>query len=90
MLHLSVRRLAASDAVCAWLQVPDFAHVTNQDDPVPNVPPQFLEFQHPPGELHIEAVDDKTGDAQVVACPGQENDVSFASEMAVVRQVTGN
>ncbi|TFK89080.1 alpha/beta-hydrolase [Polyporus arcularius HHB13444] len=54
--------------------VPDFAHVTNQDDPVPNVPPQFLDFQHPPGELHVEAVDDKTGDAQVVACPGQEND----------------
>ncbi|KAI0705109.1 alpha/beta-hydrolase [Cerioporus squamosus] len=54
--------------------VPDFAHVTNQNDPVPNVPPHFLDFQHPPGELHIESVDDKTGDAQIVACPGQEND----------------
>ena len=53
--------------------------MTNQNDPVPNVPPHFLDFQHPPGELHIDSVDDSTGDAQIVTCPGQENEVSAAT-----------
>ena len=61
-------------AACA--QVPDFAHVTNQDDPVPNVPPHFLDFEHPAGELHITKVNNSTGSATMVACPGSENDVS--------------
>ena len=60
---------------CA-LQVPTFVHVTNQDDVVPNVPPHFLDFQHPSGELHIQSVDDASGQATMVACPGQENQVS--------------
>ncbi|KAI1795739.1 alpha/beta-hydrolase [Ganoderma leucocontextum] len=54
--------------------VPDFAHVTNQDDPVPNVPPHFLDFEHPKGELHITKVNNSTGTAAMVACPGSEND----------------
>ncbi|KAI0941021.1 hypothetical protein AcV7_003241 [Taiwanofungus camphoratus] len=53
---------------------PDFTHVTNQDDPVPRVPPQFLSYQHPSGEAHITAVDSSTGDATMVQCPGQENE----------------
>ncbi|OBZ74011.1 putative feruloyl esterase A [Grifola frondosa] len=53
--------------------LPNFTHVTNQDDPVPNVPPQFLSFQHPQGEAHITAVDSSSGDATMVDCPGQEN-----------------
>ncbi|KAI0334990.1 alpha/beta-hydrolase [Cubamyces sp. BRFM 1775] len=53
--------------------IPDFVHVTNQKDPVPTVPPHALSFEQPQGEIHITAVDDSTGDATMVACPGQEN-----------------
>ncbi|OSD07114.1 alpha/beta-hydrolase [Trametes coccinea BRFM310] len=56
--------------------IPDFAHVTNQKDPVPTVPPHALEFEHPQGEIHITSVDAKTGNATMVACPGQENQLS--------------
>ena len=58
------------------MQIPDFSHITNQNDPVPNVPPHILDFEHPEGELHITNVDDSTGDATMVACPGSENTVS--------------
>lgn len=52
--------------------VPQFSHVTNQKDPVPDVPPRHLSFQHPQGEIHITAVE--SGEtATMVACPGQEN-----------------
>ena len=60
-------------------QIPDFTHVTNQNDPVPNVPPHALSFQHPSGELHIKTVSDSTGNATMLDCPGQENDVSAAT-----------
>nr|VWO96219.1 Acetylornithine/succinyldiaminopimelate aminotransferase (ACOAT) (DapATase) (Succinyldiaminopimelate transferase) (EC (EC [Ganoderma boninense] len=53
--------------------IPDFAHVTNQNDPVPTVPPHFLDFEHPEGELHITQVNNSTGAATMVACPGSEN-----------------
>jgi len=43
-------------------------HVSNKNDPVPTVPPRFLDFQHPSGEAHINS------DDSVVSCPGQEND----------------
>ena len=43
---------------------------------MPNVPPHFLDFKHPAGELHITKVDNSTGSATMVACPGSENDVS--------------
>ncbi|KAI0355721.1 alpha/beta-hydrolase [Trametes cingulata] len=52
---------------------PEFIHVTNQDDIVPTVPPHALNFEHPSGEIHITAVNNGTGDATMVACPGQEN-----------------
>ncbi|GJE84676.1 lipase family protein [Phanerochaete sordida] len=53
--------------------LPSFSHVTNQHDPVPDVPPRFLSFQHPAGELHITAVDAAGATATMVECPGQEN-----------------
>jgi hypothetical protein len=43
--------------------------MTNQNDPVPTVPPRFLGFQHPSGEIHV--VDDTQ--QNFVACPGQDN-----------------
>ncbi|KAJ7887693.1 alpha/beta-hydrolase [Mycena leptocephala] len=43
--------------------------VSNQNDPVPTVPPKFLGFQHSSGEIHI--VDDSQ--TNLVACPGQDN-----------------
>lgn len=57
-------------------QFPTFTHVTNQKDPVPSVPPRFLSYQHASGEVHITSVD-SAGDGTLVACPGQENDVSL-------------
>jgi len=51
---------------------PTFSHVTNQNDPVPTIPPQFLSYQHPSGEVHITSVD-SNGAASLIACPGQEN-----------------
>jgi len=42
-------------------------HVTNKNDPVPQVPPKFLSFQHPAGEVHIDQ------NNVTSACPGQEN-----------------
>ncbi|KAM5540298.1 hypothetical protein V8D89_006117 [Ganoderma adspersum] len=63
--------------------VPDFAHVTNQDDPVPNVPPHFLDFEHPAGELHITKVNNSTGSATMVACPGSENEKCAAGNSAL-------
>lgn len=55
-------------------QFPTFTHVTNQKDPVPDVPPRFLSYQHPQGEVHITSVS-SSGAATLVACPGQENKV---------------
>jgi len=43
--------------------------MTNQNDPVPTVPPRFLGFAHSSGEIHI--VDDTQ--KNFVACPGQDN-----------------
>lgn len=51
---------------------PTFTHVTNQEDPVPIVPPQVLNFQQPSGEAHITAVD-SSGNSAIEQCPGQEN-----------------
>ena len=50
-----------------------FTHVTNQDDPVPRVPPTFLHFQHPSNEIHITAVDPSGNTATAQFCPGQAN-----------------
>ncbi|KAI0071575.1 alpha/beta-hydrolase [Panus rudis PR-1116 ss-1] len=53
---------------------PTFSRITNQDDPVPIVPPRFLGYQHPSGEIHITSVDKDSGKATLVACSGQENE----------------
>jgi len=44
--------------------------MSNQNDPVPTVPPRFLGFQHSSGEIHI--VDDSQ--KNFIACPGQDNE----------------
>jgi len=45
-------------------------YMTNQNDPVPIVPPRTLGFQHPSGEVHV--VDDTQ--QNFVDCPGQDNE----------------
>ncbi|KAI0821680.1 Alpha/Beta hydrolase protein [Trametes gibbosa] len=67
--------------------IPDFIHVTNQNDPVPTVPPHDLDFEHPQGEIHITSVDGTTGDATMESCPGQENQVSVVAYGGVERKV---
>ncbi|KAI0356282.1 alpha/beta-hydrolase [Trametes cingulata] len=68
----------------AWADLVDsmlgssFVHVTNQNDPVPRVPPQALEFQHPSNEIHITAVDASGKIATAARCPGQENSLCSA------------
>ncbi|KAF8576843.1 alpha/beta-hydrolase [Ramaria rubella] len=46
---------------------PGLVHIHNKNDPVGTVPPRFLDYQHPSGEVHIQA------DNSSVNCPGQEN-----------------
>ncbi|KAG6829474.1 hypothetical protein H0H87_011346, partial [Tephrocybe sp. NHM501043] len=64
----------------AWADLVDatladtMTHITNQNDPVPNLPPQFLKYQHPGGEVHIRAVDANGEATDVVSCTGQENE----------------
>lgn len=43
-------------------------HVVNDKDIVPTVPPRFIGFRHPSGEIFIK------DDGSAVACPGQENE----------------
>ncbi|KAF8183240.1 alpha/beta-hydrolase [Mycena galopus ATCC 62051] len=45
-------------------------YMSNQNDPVPTVPPKFTGFQHSSGEVHI--VD--ASQTNFVACPGQDNE----------------
>ncbi|KAF9264031.1 alpha/beta-hydrolase [Marasmius fiardii PR-910] len=51
-----------------------FNRFTNQNDPVPRVPPQLLGYHHTSGEIFIKAVDDNGQATDVVQCPGQENE----------------
>ncbi|PMD22514.1 lipase [Hyaloscypha hepaticicola] len=48
-------------------------HINNKEDPVPVLPPEFLAYVHPSGEIHIE--DSNAWDA----CPGQDNDSDLCS-----------
>ena len=60
---------------CSCVQLgSSFTFVTNQNDPVPLVPPQFINFQHPSNEIHISAVDASGETATAAECPGQENE----------------
>ncbi|KZO92898.1 alpha/beta-hydrolase, partial [Calocera viscosa TUFC12733] len=47
---------------------PALIHMSNKFDPMPDLPPQLLGWQHPEGELYIEP-----GSDDVVNCPGEEN-----------------
>jgi len=42
-------------------------HINNREDPVPVIPPQFVGFVHPSGEVHIQ------DSGEWLACPGQDN-----------------
>ncbi|KAI0633275.1 alpha/beta-hydrolase [Trametes polyzona] len=80
----------------AWADLVDstlgdsFTHVTNQDDPVPRVPPQFLQFQHPSNEVHITAVDSSGKIATAQLCPGQENSNCAAGNSILDASVTNH
>jgi len=47
--------------------VPGLVHIHNKNDPVGTVPPRALDYQHPSGEIHIQANNSSLN------CPGQEN-----------------
>ncbi|KDQ61932.1 hypothetical protein JAAARDRAFT_31427 [Jaapia argillacea MUCL 33604] len=49
-----------------------FTHVTNQNDPVPTVPPELFGYVHPSQEVHIVSAN-AVGATTTVACPGREN-----------------
>ncbi|KAG7094501.1 hypothetical protein E1B28_005330, partial [Marasmius oreades] len=63
---------AFADFVDSTLGTSDstYARITNQDDPVPRVPPQAIGYQHASGEIHI---GDEKGD-KIFQCPGQDNE----------------
>ncbi|KAG7093260.1 hypothetical protein E1B28_006943 [Marasmius oreades] len=51
-----------------------FTRITNQNDPVPRVPPQLIGYHHASGEVFIKSVDSNGQATDVVQCPGQENE----------------
>ncbi|KAJ7506113.1 alpha/beta-hydrolase [Mycena galericulata] len=55
----------------AWADFQDsnvgVTFVTNQNDPVPTLPPLLLRFAHSSGEIHM------LSETDLVACPGQDN-----------------
>ncbi|KAI9510544.1 lipase [Russula earlei] len=59
-------------------------HVNNQEDPVPVVPPTWLGFHHPSGEIHIQ----DSGDWDV--CPGQDNPSNLCIAGDVTDILNGN
>lgn len=62
---------AFADFVDSTLGTSDtYTRITNQDDPVPRVPPQAIGYQHASGEIHI--ADDKA--EKNFKCPGQDNE----------------
>ncbi|KAJ7281985.1 alpha/beta-hydrolase [Mycena rebaudengoi] len=58
--------------------------VSNQNDVVPTVPPRFLGFQHPAGEVHI--VDDSQ--TNFIACPGQDNENCATGNSVIAASVS--
>jgi len=66
-----------------------FAHVSNQHDPVPVVPPRFLGFQQVGGEIHIQAVDESGQATDVLNCPGQDNS-ACAEGNSILKVDVGN
>lgn len=59
-------------------------HVNNKKDPAPVVPPRFLGFHHPSGEVHIQ--DSGAWDR----CPGQDNPSPMCSTGDVPIFLEGN
>ncbi|KAI0718043.1 lipase [Cerioporus squamosus] len=57
---------AFADYVDAQTDTP-ITHINNMEDPVPIIPPIFLNFHHPSGEIHIQEPGIWS------ACPGQDN-----------------
>ncbi|KAL0058908.1 hypothetical protein AAF712_014390 [Marasmius tenuissimus] len=53
---------------------PTFTRITNQKDPIPRVPPRLFGYQHPSGEVHINAVNKEGQATDIVECEGQENE----------------
>ncbi|RDB27699.1 Lipase [Hypsizygus marmoreus] len=53
---------------------PTLTHISNQHDPVPVLPPRFLGYQRPAGEVHVRAVDGDGEVSEIVECDGQENE----------------
>ncbi|TFK66149.1 alpha/beta-hydrolase [Pluteus cervinus] len=51
----------------------NFSFVTNQNDPVPRLPPLFLDFQHASHEIHIDDVNAAGQAVKVQTCLGQED-----------------
>ncbi|KAK7470790.1 hypothetical protein VKT23_002208 [Stygiomarasmius scandens] len=64
--------------------------VSNQDDPVPIVPPRAIGFRHPTGEVHINAVDANGDATDVVACEGQENSECSAGNTVFTANVANH
>ncbi|KAI0073058.1 alpha/beta-hydrolase [Panus rudis PR-1116 ss-1] len=59
-------------------------HINNKKDPVPTLPPDFLGFRHPSGEVHIEE------DGSWIACAGQENPSPLCEKGLVPSYFAGN
>jgi len=64
--------------------------VSNQDDPVPIVPPRTIGFRHPVGEIHIKAVDGDGQATDVVSCDGQENSKCSAGNTVFTASVANH
>ena len=54
--------------------------INNWKDPIPIVPPMFIGYHHPSGEIHVQG---NTGSEEWVACPGQEYSSAQCSDGAV-------
>jgi pimeloyl-ACP methyl ester carboxylesterase len=58
-----------------------FIRVTNRADPIAIVPPRFLFFQQPAGEVHVTSVNFVGQVTGIVSCPGQDNAVSVCGSL---------
>ncbi|KIK09190.1 hypothetical protein K443DRAFT_127634 [Laccaria amethystina LaAM-08-1] len=73
--------LAELDALFLTLNLPSTIQVRGVTDPIPIVPPPFLNYQHPSGEIHIDAHNNS------VSCPGADNTADSECSNQVVRSV---
>jgi hypothetical protein len=67
-----------------------FQFITNQHDPVPEVPPRAIGYAHPSNEVHIASVDATSAvPKSIVACPGQDN-TNCATGNNLIEESTGD